>query len=94
MEQLPNKWCIRAENNHEAILIADYADPLNRIYNGFRWSTSDSKKYVLLIENGKYKGGGKSIFKAINDGYTQISFEDFENLAFRQPKSEPTYEIY
>lgn len=89
MEQLPNQWCIRANNHYEANIIAKYFTPLSIEEGWDPWDEEDALSYYGRVINGKYGGGNIDI----STDFTEISFSEFTRLVLNKT-IEPTYEIY
>jgi hypothetical protein len=70
---LPEKWCIKATDQEEAEIIAQYADPLNFECNKDRWVANDSLRFWLSIENGKFIEG----YSSRDERFSEITFEQF-----------------
>lgn len=83
--KLPEKWCIKAKTIEEAELIAEYANPLNKLYDGCEWKPEDSLEYYLHINSGKYRKGHITIDSA----YEKITFDQFKEHVLNIKEEEP-----
>lgn len=93
MEQLPENWAIKATNNKEAKIIADYATPLAIEEGCSSWTNQDALDYYMRMVGDKYNYGCLSKESNSMIGFEIISFSDFSRLVLNK-NVEPTYEIY
>ena len=76
---LPEKWCIKANNEDEAKIIVAFIDTLSRKPHLHSWEIEDAMRYYLRINNGEYHGGNVNIMAK----FKEISFDEFKKHVFK-----------
>lgn len=87
VEKLPEKWCVKANNEEEAELLAEWVK--NNKQTG-----STYKKYELQSNYFHYPNhGGIHTASGIIKGYTEISFETFKRLVLKEDEKPVELEV-
>lgn len=84
---LPDKWCIRGKNQKEHAAIREYAE---EVYSTKKGAYSVWPFHLALYFHFP-KHNLWCTSEIIEEGYIEISFEEFEKLVERKPRAEYTY---